>query len=83
MVQGKMTDDKKQILSTFYRQNYILWNKADPSYRNKVKRSLIKVKLVTIFDGKLLEGFLEKCFHFLRTSVIQEMKKSAIGSESK
>ena len=53
---------KKQTLISFYKQNPILRDNADPNYKNKVKRSLIKVKLVTIFDGKLSDKFLEKCF---------------------
>ena len=61
-----------------------MWNNGtDPNYKNKVKKSLIKLKLVTFFDGKFSEELLEKCFHSLRTSVIREMKKSANGNESK
>ena len=73
----------KTTLIRFYKQNPILWNNADPNYKNKVKRSLIKVKLVTIFDGKFPEEFLEICFHSLRTSMIRQIKKSANGNESK
>ena len=73
----------KTTLIRFYKQNPILWNNADPNYRNKVKRSHIKVKLVTIFDGKLPEEFLEICFHSFRTSMIRQIKKSANGNESK
>ena len=76
MAQGKMTDEEKQTLISFYKQNPILWDNgdnADPNYRNNVKRSLIKVKLVTLFDGNLPEEFLEKCFHSLRTSMFREM----------
>ena len=56
MALGKITDKEKQTLISFYKQNPILWYNADPkNYRNKVKRSLIKVKLVTLFDGKFEE----------------------------
>ena len=41
MVQGKMTDEEKQTLISFYKQNSILWNNVDPNYRRNVKRSLI------------------------------------------
>ena len=58
MAQGKMTDEEKQTLISFYKQNPMFWDNADPNYRNKVKRSLIKVRLVTLFDGKFLEEFL-------------------------
>lgn len=61
----------------------MLWNNADSNYRNNVKISLIKVKLLTLFAGEFLEEFLGKCFHSLRTSVTREMKKSANGNESK
>ena len=60
-----------------------MWDNADPNYRNNVKRVLIKVKLVTLFDGKFSEEFLQKFFHSLRTSMIREMKKSANGNERK
>ena len=60
-----------------------MWDNADPSYRNNVKRVLITVKLVTLFEGKFSEEFLQKCFHSLRTSMIREMKKSANGNERK
>ena len=47
MAQGKMTDEEKQTLISLYKQNAILWDNVDPYYRNKVKRFLIKVKLIT------------------------------------
>ena len=50
MAQGKMTDQEKQTLISFYKQNPILWENADPNYRSKVKISFFKGKLVTIFD---------------------------------
>ena len=59
MAQGKMTDQykqtNKQTLINSYKQNQILRDNADPNYRNKVKRSLIKVKSVALFDGKFPE----------------------------
>ena len=60
-----------------------MWDNADPNHRNKVKRPLIKVKLVALFDGKFSEEFLKQCFHSLRTLMIREMKKSTNGNESK
>ena len=45
----------KQTLINSYKQNQILQDNADPNYRNKVKRSLIKVKSVALFDGKFPE----------------------------
>ena len=83
MAQRKMTDEEKQIIISFYKQNPILRDSADPNCRNKVRRSLINVKLVTLFDGKFSKEFLEKCFHSLRTSMIQEMKKFANRTESR
>ena len=71
MTQEKMTDEEKQTLISFYKENPILWNKADPNDRNKVKRSFVKVKLVTLFDDKYSEEFLEKHLHCLRTSMIR------------
>ena len=82
MVHGKMTDEEKQTLISFYNQNSILWDNADPNYRNKIKRSPIKVKFFTLFDGKFSEEFLEKCFHSLEISMSREMKKSPTGNKS-
>ena len=75
----KMTDEEKQTLTSLYKQNPIFWDNGDSNYRNKVKRSLIKVKLVTLFVGIFSEEFLEKCFHSLRTSMIQEIKRTVDG----
>ena len=47
MSKGKMTGMEKQTLISFYEDN------VDPYYRNKVKRYLIKVKLVTLFEANL------------------------------
>ena len=80
MAQGKLTDEEKQTIS-FYKPNLIMWDNADSNYRNKVKASFIKVKLVRVFEGKFSEGFLEKCFHSLRTSLNREIKKYANGKE--
>ena len=44
MAQGKMIDEEKQTIS-LYKQNRIPWDNADTNYRNKLKRSLNKVKL--------------------------------------
>ena len=78
-----MTNEEKKHYLVFYKQNLIFWDNADPSYRNKVERYLIKVKLVTPFDGKFSKEFLEKCFHSCKTSMIGEMKKSTNGNKSK
>ena len=80
MTQGKVTDEEKETIS-FYKPNLILWDNADPNYRNKGKRSFIKVKLVKLFEGKFSEGFWEKYFHSLRTSMNREIKKSANGKK--
>ena len=52
MAQAKMTGEEKQTLISFYKQNPLLWDNADPNYRNKLKTTLIKVKLVTFFVEK-------------------------------
>ena len=52
MAQGKMTGEEKQTLISFYKQNPLFWDNADPNYRNKIKTTLIKVKLVTFFIEK-------------------------------
>lgn len=71
----KLSDEEKKILINFYKENPALWNSNDPHYKNKVQRSLIKVKLVTLFAEKYTEDVLEKTFHSLRTSMLREVKK--------
>ena len=57
MAHGKMTDEEKQTLISFYNQNSILWDNADPNYRNKVKRSPIKVKFFTLLMANFQKSF--------------------------
>ena len=72
----KLSDEEKKILINFYKENPALWNSNDPHYKNKVQRSLIKVKLVTLFAEKYTEDVLEKTFHYLKTCMLREIKKS-------
>ena len=75
MAQGNMTDEEKQALISFYKQNPTLRDNADPNYRNKDKRSLIKVKLVTLFEGKFSEEFLESLvLVFIREELSQRLE---------
>ena len=71
----KLSDEEKKILIKFYIENPALWNSNDTHYRNKVQRSLIKVKLITLFAEKYTEDVLEKTLHSLRTSMLREVKK--------
>ena len=59
----------------FYKENPALWNSNDPHYKNKVHRSLIKVKLLTMFAEKYTEDVKEKTFTPLRRSRLIEVKK--------
>ena len=43
--------------------------------RIDLQRSLMKVKLVTLFAEKYTEDVLEKTFHSLQTSILREVKK--------
>ena len=71
----KLSDEEKKVLIKFYKENPALWNSSDPYYKNKVQRSLIKTKLLTVFENKYAEDVLEKIFHSLRTSMLREVKK--------
>ena len=71
----KLSDEEKKVLTKFYKENSALWNSSDPYYKNKVQRSLIKTKLLTVFENKYTEDVLEKTFHSLRTSMLREVKK--------
>ena len=71
----KLSNEEKNILITFYIENPALWNSNDKHFKKKVQRSLIKVKLVTLFAEKYTEDVLEKTFHSLQTSILREVKK--------
>jgi len=71
----KLSDEEKKTLIKFYKENPALWNSNDPYYKNKVQRSLVKIKLTTLFEDKYSEDVLEKTFHSLRTSMLREVKK--------
>ena len=71
----KLSDEEKKVLINFYKENPALWNSSDPYYKNKVQRSLIKTKLLTVFQNKYTEDVLEKTFHSLRASMLREVKK--------
>ena len=70
----KLSDEEKKVLIKFYKENPALWNSSDPYYKNKVQRSLIKTKLLTVFENKYTEDVLETTFHSLRTSMLREVK---------
>ena len=70
----KLSDKGKKILINFYKENPAFWNSNDPHYKNKVQRSLMKVKIVTLFAEKYTEDVLEKTFQSLRTSMLREVK---------
>ena len=71
----KLSDEEKKVLIKFYKENPALRNSSDPYYKSKVQRSLIKTKLLTVFENKYTEDVLEKTFHSLRTSMLREVKK--------
>jgi hypothetical protein len=83
MSELKLSDEEKKVLINFYKENPLLWNSNDSYYKNKTQRSLVKVKLVTLFDDKYSEELLEKTFHSLRTSMLREVKKVSSGVTSK
>ena len=70
----KLSDEEKKVLIKFYKENPALWNSSNPYYKNKVQRSLIKTKLLTVFENKYIEDVLETTFHSLRTSMLREVK---------
>ena len=61
----KVFDEEKKILINFYKENPALWNSNHPHYKNKVQRSLIKVKLVILFAEKYTQDVSEKTFYSL------------------
>ena len=71
----KLSDEEKKVLIKFYKENPALWNSSDPYYKNNVQISLIKTKLLTVFENKYTEDVLEKAFQSLRTSMLREVKK--------
>ena len=79
MAELKLSDEEKRNLILFYKENPILWDSNDKYYKNKIQRSLTKVKLASLFDDKYTEEVLEKTFHSLRTSMLREVKKFSTG----
>ena len=59
---SKITWRREKWLTRKNKQNPILWGNTDPNYRNKIKRSLIKVKLVALFELSL-KRFLSSHLH--------------------
>ena len=76
MSKGKMTGMEKQTLISFYEDN------VDPYYRNKVKRYLIKVKLVTLFEANFQKSFWIMLLLFRNITDLRN-EKTAVGNESK
>ena len=75
----KLSNEEKNILITFYIENPALWSSNDKHFKKKVQRSLIKVKLVTLFAEKYTEDVLGNTFHSLRMSMLREVKKLGNG----
>ena len=70
----KLSDDEKTTLINFYKENKAFWS-SEVNFRNKEEKSAVKEQLLTLFEGKYLEGFLDKNFHALRTAFSREHKK--------
>ena len=70
----KLSDDEKTTLINFYKENKAFWS-SEVNFRNKEEKSAVKEQLLTLFEGKYSEGFLDKNFHALRTAFSREHKK--------
>ena len=70
----KLPDEEKTTLINFYKQNKALWS-SDVNYQNKEDKSAVKEDLVSLFDGRFSEDFLDRNFHVLQTTFSRESKK--------
>ena len=62
----------KQTLINSYKQNQILRDNADPNYRNKVKRSLIKVKSVALLTANFQKEYRYRNLHEAKLRELME-----------
>ena len=70
----KLPDEEKISLINFYKQNKA-FQCSEVNFRNKEEKSAVKEDLVSPFDGRFSEDFLDKNFHALRTAFNRELKK--------
>ena len=70
----KLSDEEKTTLINFYKQNKALWS-SEVNFRNKEEKSAVKENLVSLFDGRFSEDFLDRNFHVLWTAFSRESKK--------
>ena len=70
----KLSDEEKTALINFYKQNKALWS-SEVNFRNKEEKLAVKEDLVSLFDGRFSEDFLDRNFHALRTAFNRESKK--------
>ena len=70
----KLPDEEKISLINFYKQNKA-FQSSEVNFRNKEEKSAVKEDLVSPFDGRFSEDFLDKNFHALRTAFNRESKK--------
>ena len=62
---------KRSFLINFYKENKELWS-SEINSRNKEEKAAAKENLLSLFDGRYSEEFLDKTFHALRTAFNQE-----------
>ena len=70
----KLSDEEKTAIINFYKQNKALWS-SEVNFRNKEEKLAVKEDLVSLFDGRFSEDFLDRNFHALRTAFNRESKK--------
>ena len=70
----KLSDEEKTTLINFYKENKALWS-SEVNFRNKEEKSAVKEDLVSLFDGRFSEDFLDRNFHALRAAFNRELKK--------
>ena len=70
----KLSDDEKTTLINFYKENKAFWS-SEVNFQNKEEKSAVKEQLLTLFEGKYSEGFLDKNFHAFHTAFSREHKK--------
>ena len=78
----KLSDEEKPILVMFHKQNKAVWS-SEVNFRNKEEKSTVKEDLVSLFDGRFSEDFLDRNFHALHTAENQRNTKIKLQSLTK
>ena len=70
----RLFDEEKTTLINFSKQNEALWS-SEVNFQNMEEKSAVKEDLVSLFDWRFSEDFLDRNFHALRTGFNRQSEK--------